>query len=516
MRSHDRARAKARSRQVLEDYKASLKQHSNGDYQLIKSSEQCSLQSKTQQQFLTGWRVGALASLILAILVCILNGAITLHVWINPEYKRDGPLGTLFRGACNQARRSNVVIHLVVNILSILLLAASNYCMQVLSSPSGYELVQAHGQRLWLNIGVPSLRNLARIGRDRAAIWVLLLLSSVPLHLLFNSVIYVSLQANQYYVIPTTEGWLRGRDYDHSGFIYSADTHPDDEYPEGVYPHPGSVMRQLDALLWIERHRITMSDAANTTLYRNLTTVDCFEKYGNQYVSDVGNVYIIQTQPTVWHDKEQFVRRLEKDDNDLNGNWTWVHVNSSLAKDEVREKIERVRLPRHSTPVEYPSNVWRCPSHRFDRCDISNKFEVPKDRSRWEPFGSPVAYCLAERVEELCTLQFNFPFAFAVIAANIVKVICMAFMLLRYRNHDVLATLGDAIAYFLENPDPETRERCLHSRSLIAGDWKEEWEQRQSPRGIQEKKIAPKHFKPKVVRWGRAASVGRWGVIYVA
>lgn len=70
------------------------------------------------------------------------------------------------------------------NALGTLLLSGSNYCMQVLCAPTRRELDQAHAQGRWLDIGVPSFRNLWRISPKRVVVWWVLGLSSIPLHLL--------------------------------------------------------------------------------------------------------------------------------------------------------------------------------------------------------------------------------------------------------------------------------------------------------------------------------------------
>jgi len=148
--------------------------------------------------------MGALASAICAILVFSMNLAVTIWVWKNPDYEHANGVGTLFQGSCSTVREVNVYVHLVVNILSTLLLCSSNYCQQILAAPNREELGRAHARRNWLHIGVPNLRNLWHVGRDRSVLWILLFLSSVPLHLLFNSVVFTNLQANEYAIIPTT------------------------------------------------------------------------------------------------------------------------------------------------------------------------------------------------------------------------------------------------------------------------------------------------------------------------
>jgi len=56
--------------------------------------------------------------------------------------------------------------------------------MQVLSSPTRKEVDAAHAKREWMEIGIPSIRNLWDISLARTLLWIILALSSIPLHLL--------------------------------------------------------------------------------------------------------------------------------------------------------------------------------------------------------------------------------------------------------------------------------------------------------------------------------------------
>jgi hypothetical protein len=75
-------------------------------------------------------------------------------------------------------------IHIAVNALSTILLAVSNYTMQVLSSPTREDIDKAHAKHEHLDIGVLSVRNLTRIPRRRLLLFLLMGLSSIPIHLL--------------------------------------------------------------------------------------------------------------------------------------------------------------------------------------------------------------------------------------------------------------------------------------------------------------------------------------------
>lgn len=76
-------------------------------------------------------------------------------------------------------------LHLLINGISTLMLATSNYCMQCLSSPSRAVVDRAHGQRKWLHNGAPNLKNFFFLEWRRRVLWILLLVTSLPIHLMF-------------------------------------------------------------------------------------------------------------------------------------------------------------------------------------------------------------------------------------------------------------------------------------------------------------------------------------------
>ncbi|KAH8153021.1 uncharacterized protein LAJ45_02608 [Morchella importuna] len=91
-------------------------------------------------------------------------------------------LGVLQHGGCAKIKRSSLWIHLAINALSTALLSA--------------------------NIGVSSLRNLGKISWTRFLLWLFLMLSSVPLHFLYNSAVFTTLETNSYSTTTVSEGAL--------------------------------------------------------------------------------------------------------------------------------------------------------------------------------------------------------------------------------------------------------------------------------------------------------------------
>jgi len=131
---------------------------------------------------LTGWRKGVVAAAVTASTVLLINFCIT--IWASTRQGTSDGIGVLYDGLCTDSRFLNSGLHVIINALSTLLLGASSYTMQCLSSPTRAEVDRAHRKGEWLDIGVPSMRNLTKIGKRRRLLWWLLALSSLPLHLL--------------------------------------------------------------------------------------------------------------------------------------------------------------------------------------------------------------------------------------------------------------------------------------------------------------------------------------------
>ena len=121
-------------------------------------------------------------SLTLASVVLVVN--IALFAWAMTKTRNlDGTL-TFFTGDCNKSKRLSIGITVIINILSTLLLAASNNAAQYITAPTRAELDAAHRWGQWLHIGTLSFRNLGYISWKRTMVWAVLVCSSLPLHLL--------------------------------------------------------------------------------------------------------------------------------------------------------------------------------------------------------------------------------------------------------------------------------------------------------------------------------------------
>lgn len=163
---------------------------------------------------------------IVAFLVFLANLVTTIY--FRTTWQTVNDLGTIFRGDCSQSHQLSSRLHLVINVLSTILFAASNFCMQHLAAPIRKEIDEAHGNYIWLDIGVPSFRNLWHISMKRRIVILLLAVTSIPLHFLqvaikmgigirtdphghrYNSTIIPTLAVNSFAYALVDQSFLEG------------------------------------------------------------------------------------------------------------------------------------------------------------------------------------------------------------------------------------------------------------------------------------------------------------------
>ncbi|KAK4893990.1 hypothetical protein LTR27_007796 [Elasticomyces elasticus] len=155
------------------------------------------------------WRIttalGALAALI------VLCANITLLIWTHTTHETTGQGSVIvYTGSCDETKHVTLWADLAINILSTILLSASNSCGQLLSAPTRVDIDAAHARSTWLDIGIQSGRNLRHIPGRRRFMWWMIGISSVPLHLFYNSVVFSTLSANDYQAALVTEDFLTG------------------------------------------------------------------------------------------------------------------------------------------------------------------------------------------------------------------------------------------------------------------------------------------------------------------
>ena len=215
-----------------------------------------------KSKYLHGWRMGITLCVATAITVFMIN--LILTIWAISRYGlKGGGIGTIHEGSCKTTRRLSLWLHLIINVLSTLLLGASNFTMQCLASPTREEVDRAHRQNRWLDIGVPSIRNLNSISPHRKTLWWLLVISGVPLHLLYNSVVFSTVSFQMY----------------------------------NLYVGSPDLVSQK-ALNWsnaVETYGYEVLTLGNISTWQRLDNAACIRAYGQPYVSARGDIVAIST-----------------------------------------------------------------------------------------------------------------------------------------------------------------------------------------------------------------------------
>lgn len=127
-----------------------------------------------------GWRSGVALSALsyLAIFIAGLACFVVALVGSGQPQPLSDPVA-VFRGPCNDAAAFDTGLHALINVLVAIMLAGASYVAQVLVSPTRAEVAAAHDRKQWLDIGVPSVRNLVRIAPRRAVLAVLIVAVAV-------------------------------------------------------------------------------------------------------------------------------------------------------------------------------------------------------------------------------------------------------------------------------------------------------------------------------------------------
>ena len=412
-------------------------------------------------QKVQGYHFGILCCAVASAVVMVIN--LTLTVWASKHYGLQEGLGTILDGKCSETKKLAMWIHLGINVLSTLLLGASNYTMQCLSSPTREDINRAHSQNLWLNIGTPSIRNLLRISRSRMVLWWLVAISSVPLHLMYNSAVFTTLSTREYNAFLVQRDFLTGAPFDISHFSRFS-------------PRIGvnDTNRVSGSLNQVEKIAHTLQDDQRSL--QKLANRDCIRTYAAEFVSSHANVLLVPSnlEPRLFGNSS------------ISDVW-WSQSEGATSV-----------------------SPWFCGGGSCDANSIA-------EEATWEFCGYEnggclrIEYCLSQTVEEHCKLQFSRAIMMVVIVCNLCKMIIMGYVAWK-RPLEPLVTVGDAIASFLDEPDLTTMGSCLSG--------KDQFEETSS--SAQAGGRALRNWGQGIMRcdlgasyWFRAVSIRRWTLFVI-
>lgn len=332
--------------------------------------------------------------------------------------------------------------------------------MQCLSSPTRSEIDKAHGQGVWLDVGVPSVRNLRRLSTTRIVLWWLLAVSSVPLHLLYNSAVFSS-QCTRWYSVFLTSSNFDG------AMLNLAAPGATQNYTYPTSPDTTNAVQKYQK---------------NQTALEKLENEACLKVYTAPIISRYSDVFLVTTYS-----------------NSTNSLLFWaVSKDLNLIIDGSSSAIKAC-LPSFSYGCDLPVHTFANPQNWSigDQQVFSpiNGEGYTATETVSIPDGTRLQYCLSNPVEEHCKLQFSLAIMVIVIISNVVKTVCMSVIAWK-QDPEPLVTLGDAIASFLDRPDMTTAGNCIVEKTRFEESRSWSWH--------------TSRWDARRLRWFRAASPRRW------
>ncbi|CAK1366679.1 unnamed protein product [Cercospora beticola] len=288
----------------------------------------------------------------------------------------------------------------------------------------------------WLDIGVPSVRNLRIIPVWRSSLWILLFASSIPLHLMYNSSIFSSRQSHNYNAFVVTEDFPN-IDISHaSGWI------------------SGPILQTA-----IELQR-------NFSGLVRMSNAECLRSYTqSQFLTDWHNLLIITNAKLPSGNAIA---------NTYSGNWTttsgapdWPCAGFKTTIDAFRFEPEQHFLADSfgvSSMFGLVNKTLDSARTELTACDVSNLINNGPSwtlalASHYNVTGrlkaAEVQYCLAEAADRSCSILINTTLVWVVILCNAIKILCMVTTTC-IRDFVPLVNIGDAIESFLTQPEQDT------------------------------------------------------------
>lgn len=379
----------------------------------------------------------------IGIVVTVFAANLGLTIYTTSRYPSINGVGLIYQGDCDTVQRLDQWIHLLINILSTLMLSASNFCIQLQAAPTRADIDHAHHNRKWLDIGVPSLRNFRHIGYWRRLCWVLLAFCALPLHLMYNSAVFQSLASNDYTIVVVKESFINGAPWNLS--VAERNRRGDSGWNEYRVNRTANYNEIITGI-----QQDTMHGRYET---KNIS--DCFSFYDDYWAPQGNGVVFVKNDSALAEDGSllMYVGVVPRWDNWAKNMWA---VSNGTG-----------RFTATSPPK--PVVKWYLGPPRYE---ASHCLVQPPDTSTSRCRFQYSTYILST----VCV--FNFVIALTMICVWTIRrrKKARSNTLIEEQGIDderdlkntVISTLGDAIASFMRKPDETTENMCLATKDDFA------------------------------------------------
>ncbi|KAI1172242.1 hypothetical protein F4777DRAFT_562275 [Nemania sp. FL0916] len=381
-----------------------------------------------------GWR---LTGLILSISSAIISIAVFAVLATYSRSFRFFGERVLYQGSCHKSSQISLCIQLGINVTSSIVLASSNFFMQIIAAPTRKTIDAAHKQCLFLDIGIPSCRNLFHIPKVNAVLWLLLGISSVPLHLLFNSSVLEIKTSTDSIVLLASESFLSGNS------TYTA---------PGIV-NPTTINSTAEGQLETTLASISQSLQNDQSQWQHINLKECLQRYNNSEYPLVNYRHMIM----VISDPRQ----------NLTSGWTVMDdhiVNSANWPNSKENTLWTSIYLKRGQPVQQDNIAEN---------DLSSIIHLGKDTNLLlsssvflgdQSTSLQVGFCVSELYPGDCRLELQIIILTIVCGICMVKSFVAVMWMAKSRNHKPLLTVGDAIESFITVPDDSTVGLCTYGR----------------------------------------------------
>lgn len=195
---------------------------------------------------------------------------------------------------------------------------------------------------------------------------------------------------------------------------------------------------------YAKRAIIDLYNQARNGSLLELQPKDCFSEYAKPIQSSRRNVLLVGSDdsfPSMDVDRPSNIGRALFND-------TRVYDISGFSSISARYTSDSIDAYR-----------WMCeeiktPAPNLDSC--LSQMGV----SEWRVNGFKVDYCLSERAPPVCKLHILLSVGWLVTFLNLLKALLIYYTALMIKEQPLM-TIGDAVASFIERPDPRTKNSCL-------------------------------------------------------
>jgi hypothetical protein len=240
----------------------------------------------------------------------------------------------------------------------------------------------------------------------------------------YNSAIFATITAREYMVFSANEAFV-----DSSAGRFSVQQGMDEiQY----YWNPKSAEHRQSEMKVMDH----MFSLAHTRSLELLDGVSCVNAYAQPYQVMYGNLLLVVS------------------------NTTKNYTTGAAIAYEARDRPAFVTL---RTDDENPSPFYWIGGDAHVG-DIGGWIEhLQTHIQEWQPFGKQINYCLAEKLEQNCRLEYSAHLVLVVLLMGLLKMVVVLYIALKVDDVPLL-TIGDTVSSFLHRPEAKTEGMCLLER----------------------------------------------------